>query len=162
MDTSSSNHNSSFNDPTWYFLAEYMLSELIVNDTLSEANIKRVLFQIIWELGIPPEHITHIESTWSGFVREAIAHLYQSGSCSHMYLRLFCQKKALDYVLPGENSSLFRLNQTSEAPQIIRQSSPEVKGGWGYFLVERGGTAEVNFPEKGCNWVDLYLYREGK
>lgn len=162
MYTSNGKHNSNFIDPTWCFLAEYKLSELMVDDTLSEEHIARLLFQIIWELGIPGEHIINIERTWSGFVREAIAHLDQSGSGAPVYIRLFCQKKALNKALSVKHHSQFSVDKAVESTKMIHHFDPEIYGGWGYFLIERSGGFAPGSSTSTYNLVDLYLYKEGK
>ena len=162
MQISNENQNTRFNDPVWYFLAEYPLSELIVAMNTRGELTSKFVHQTFRDLGIPPEHINSIEKTLLGFVKDAMVHLDQERSDLPVYIRLFCHKKTVDDVISLESSSQLNAGQTIETPHIIHHSNPEINGGWGYFLVERGGCFQPGSSMNACNWVDLYLYKEGE
>jgi hypothetical protein len=48
-----------------------------------------------------------------------------------------------------------------EHVSIKNQSSTIINGGWGYFIIERSGD-HAGSPERSCQLIDLYLYKEGE
>jgi hypothetical protein len=120
------------------------------------------LFQEVKELGLPPECVENIEITLAGFAKEALAHFKQGKVELPGRIRVYCQNKIIDDANSARaNSRPYHAEQSVEHLQMIYQSSA-IKGGWGYFLIERGGNVPVDSLEGSRNTIDLYLYKEGK
>ncbi len=162
MDTPNANHHSSLNDPVWYFLAEYPLRELKVDRDIRAELAASSLFQTIRDLGIPAEHLNSIEFTLIGFAHKAMAHPHQGGLKFPLYLRLYCQKKAVDELILMKPLHHLTLEQPFESSPCIPHPDTERNGGWGYFLVERSAGFVPSASTRIYNLVDLYLYKEGE
>jgi hypothetical protein len=160
MQTTNDNLNSRTTDREWRFLGEYPLNELMIE--MDNRDRTSALFQTIRDMGINPEYLSNIESKLIGFAKEAMAHLNQGGPESPVYIRLFYQKKTIEDVNSAKSSSQFNAELTIGPKQIIHQSDTGINGGWGYFLIERGGGFPSGSSVSTCNWIDLYLYQEGE
>jgi len=156
------NQNFGSDDSIWYFLAEFSLSEFLLDRDRSDELTVGVLRQVVQELGILPECVENIEMTLAGFATEALVRFQQGGLELPGRVRLFCQKKIIDDVNSG--SAAARPNHTEqvmEHAQMILDSSTKMNGGWGYFLIKRGSNVSTGSPTRSWNSVDLYLYKEG-
>jgi hypothetical protein len=162
MQTTTNNANSRTTIPEWYFLGEYPLNELMIEmDNRDKPNTSR-LEQTIRDMGIHPEFLSSIESKLIRFAKEAVAHLKQGSSEPPVYIRLFYQKKMIEGGNSTKSSSQFTAKHTSESSHIIHQSDTKTIGGWGYFLIQRGGDFPIGSSVSSCNWIDLYFYKEGE
>jgi len=162
MQNPKDNQNSRPNDPVWHLLAEYPLSEFILDQDTGDEPTAGLLFQTMRELGIPPEYLENIEMTLTGFAKEAMAHFNQDRLDSPVYIRVFCQKKTIAEVNSVRTSSHLNAEPTTEPTQINRHSDTKMNGGWGYFLIERGGVFTPGSSVSTYNLIDLHLYKEGE
>jgi hypothetical protein len=129
------------NDPIWYFIAEYSLNEVARDENLEPGLMAGSLYQTIRDLGVPTDCLSKIEGTITGTAREAMSHINYSSPNLPVHIRLFCQRKTID----GE-----------------RHFGDQMKGGWGYFLIEKGRDIPASSHEKSYCVAELYLYREGE
>ncbi|MGE5221970.1 MAG: hypothetical protein ACM3PY_06010 [Omnitrophica WOR_2 bacterium] len=149
------------NNPQWYFLAEFLLGDGL-GDAATGELADRLLFQLLRDLGIPPECLKKIEATMTGFTREAIGQSSQGSYPSLVHLRLFCQRKIIENFYLANTSSRPDVKQPLEVARDSYGSETKSNGGWGYFLVERGGDFRGASAERPHHSIDLYLYREGE
>ena len=134
MGTSNANKHGRSNDPVWQLLAEYTLSEFLSDHDGGDGLAAGLLDQTKQELGLPPERAENIEMTLTRFARKAVARFKQRRFELPVRIRVFCQKMKVD---------------------------EKIKGGWGYFLIERTeGSSDSPFV-RSQYFVDLYIYREG-
>ncbi len=124
--------NDRSDDPLWYYLAEFSLSEFLSDHDRRDELAAGLLFQAVRELSMPPECVENIEMTLAEFAREALEHFKQGGLEISGRICVFCQKKVI------------------------------TNGGWGYFLIERGSSSSPGSTRLSRNSVDLYLYEEGE
>ncbi len=162
MKTSRQHHDLSINDPAWDFLAEFPLNELLVDMDLRDSAEAGLLYQTVKGLGVRVELLDIIEGKLTVFAARAVAQLNQRRFKASTFVRLFCQKQAIaDENLP-KPAIQFKPEAGPNPSRIIIRSAPEINGGWGYFLVERGGSSQPETMAATNNWIDLYLYKEGK
>lgn len=160
MKTSKDNQDYEFNDPEWYFLAEYPLDKLPAD--LEDRPEAGLLFQTITGLGMDPELLNNIERMLIGLVREVMEQRNYGRYEPPPNIRLFLQKKTVDGATLFKSTIQFEAKQTKNSTQIIHHSGPVINGGWGYFLVERGGRFQPSSPRNAYCEVDLYIYKEGE
>jgi len=162
MQTSNSDQNISVNNTVFYLLGEYPLGEFMSVDGEADELTAGFLDQPFRELGIQPETIENIEMTLAGFAKEALVHNKQTGSELPWRIRVFCQKKMVKDSNSVTTSRLFNAEQAMEQAQIIHPSGTKIIGGWGYFLIERGGRFAAGSSTPPRHWIDIYLYKEGE
>jgi hypothetical protein len=140
MQIENDNQKVRYDNPTWRLIADCSLGEATSDGKgAAELNI-RLLFQAMRELGVPPECLNRIEGTITEItrVRGEIESPHLTGSPVNIYL--FCDKRTTDNV---------------------HHSEERMKGGWGYYVIERGS----DFPGTSCQEhhrvIELYLYKEG-
>jgi hypothetical protein len=150
------------NKPSWYFLGEYSLSELMPDQDEGDKIAPGLLCQTMRELGIPPECIEYFERTLIRFARESLAHFRRERSGQPGRVRVFCQEKMIGDASSENTSNLYNFGQTLEHERGIRHSSLKMKGGWGFFFVERGENIQEGISASSVILIDLYLYKEGE
>jgi hypothetical protein len=161
MKKSNASQNLTSSDSVWYLLAESSLIEFMSEiDRGDELKAGR-LFQERQKLDIPPSSVEKIERTLKEFVREALVHYKQSKLELPGRIRVFCQIKLIDRLTSAKSEPCYP-EQNMEQVQMIHHPSTRIDGGWGYFLIERGGDFQPGSSVSTCNWIDLYLYREGE
>ncbi len=153
MYTVNANQESGKKDTVWIFLAEYSLDELL---WLVDGRWEPVAGLLFQDLGIPQEYLNPIIRTLADFALQAMLHAYPGTALA---IRIFCQEKILMVEIPAKT---MRPIPTIAGSKINLQPDPNMSGGWGYFLVERGADFPEGQPENSPNLIDLYLYREGK
>ena len=160
ISASCNNQNSNPNDPEWHFLGEYPLKGLEVKVEIRDEPNDGMLFKTIRDLGIGAELIDSIERKLIGYISGAIT-LHNEGRIeTTATIRLFCQKETVEDGDLLKSSSQLMENQATKNSYKIRQSDPAANGGWGYFLVKRGGDPN---PASSVNTdirIDLFLYQE--
>ncbi len=163
MQISSANPSSRLNDPAWYFLAEILLSEFLPDHDRRDERTAGLLFQTVRELGIPPECVENIETALLEFAEGAPVHFKQGGLESRGQIRIFCQKKMIRNA-SSERPTLIPdcAEQALEHARRIFDFGAQMNGGWGYFLIKRGGNVSTGSSVSSWNSVDLYLYKEGE
>lgn len=161
MKTTIDNPYSKTTDPEWRFLGEYPLNELMKEMDNQEWTNTSLLFRTISAMGIHPELLSNIESELMRFVKEGGAQLNKGRYQAPAYVRLFCQKKTMEGINSAKSSSQLNAELTSIPNQIIHQTDAGINGGWGCFLIKRGGNDSEDASPSSNYFVDLYLYREG-
>ena len=162
MQISNANHDLRSDDPVWYFLSEFSLSEFMSDYDRRNELTAGFLTQTVRGLGISPECVENIEMKLTGFTKDALAHFKQGRLESPGRIRVFCQKKAIDDANSTKTSGPYNTEQAMEHAQIIHHSGTKMNGGWGYFLIERGGNVSAGSCVSSWNSVDVYLYKEGE
>jgi len=135
MQTSSKRQESSPKDLLWSLLGEYSLREFLLDTERVDKIDVGKLSEMVRELAIPVECVDNIEKTLRNFTREALVHFKQGRSELHGRIRIFCQKKMID---------------------------EKIKGGWGYFVIERSRDSVTSEGMDSHNFIDLYFYEEGE
>jgi hypothetical protein len=162
MKKSNASQNLTSSDSVWYLFAESSLIEFMSEiDRGDELKAGR-LFQERQKLDIPPSSVEKIERTLKEFVREALVHYKQSKLELTGRIRVFCQIKLIDAANSAHTSELCQTEQNMEQVQMIHHPCTRMDGGWGYFLIERGGDFQPGSSVSTGNWIDLYLYKEGE
>jgi len=162
MQTENDNQNIGFNNPEWYFLAEYPLNEFKLDMDTAGVTGTRWPFQSINDLCVDPALLFNIKGKLFGIARDTIAQFHAGCTESPVFVRFFCQKKILDGVNSAKSLNQFTAEETHEPAQGIRHQNGKVNGGWGYFLVERGGVSRPGASGNTHYCVDVYLYKEGE
>lgn len=153
--------NYRWDDPLWFLLAEFSLSELFPDHEREELTAGR-LSQTLRALGMPPECMEKLEKSLAGLAQGAGGHFRPVGPVlSAGGVRIFCQRKIIDNRRRAA-SQLDPAGQAVEPTPGRLDSVIKLSGGWGYFLIERGGVVIPGFPLSPESSVDLYLYREGE
>jgi hypothetical protein len=67
----------------------------------------------------------------------------------------------IDTAGSAHTARLYATEQGMEPAQKIHPSGMKMSGGWGCFLVKRGGNVSREASPSSDYCVDLYLYREG-
>jgi hypothetical protein len=148
--------------PFWYFLGEYSLSESMPYHENGDELAPGLLCQTMRELGMPPEFVEYIESTLIWFARKSPAHFRRERSGQPGRIRVFCQKKMIGDASSENTSNLYNFEQALEHERGTRHSGLKMKGGWGFFFVERGENIQEGVSTCSVLLIDLYLYKEGE
>jgi hypothetical protein len=135
MQTPNANQSVIPNNPVWYLLAEYSLSEFLSDLNTGNKPMAGLLFKKLRDLCVSPEYVENIEMLLMGFVKEALEHFKGGRLDLPGRIRIFCQRKMI---------------------------AEEIHGGWGYFLIEREHNVSTGSSVSSWNSVDLYLYKEGE
>jgi hypothetical protein len=120
-------------DLVWYALAEFSLSQFISGYEGKDELAAKLLFQAAQELGIPPEYIEEIQKSLESSVKGALVDIKHGRPELPGRIRVFYQN---------------------------RMKNQEMKGGWGYFLIERTGDSSADTPGDPPHFIDLYLYQD--
>lgn len=120
-----------------------------------------LLFQTMRKLGLPVEDLENINMTLTGFAQGALVQFGQGSLELPGRIRVFCQQKMIDAANAAQTSRFYNAQQVMEHAQIIPHSVTKMNGGWGYFLIKRGGIVSDDASLSSRDFVDLYLYREG-
>jgi hypothetical protein len=143
-------------DSQWYLLVEYPLSVFLLDRNRRDDCMAGILFQSLSKLGVPPECGADIRMMLAEFADEVGEHTKQGRWNLPGWVRVFCQRKMIDGEQLGHTEQAAKI-----APEILGLGM-KIKGGLGFFLIEKGGTASPGFQEDPENLVDVYLYREGE
>jgi hypothetical protein len=133
MQTPNTKKESRSKDSTWYLLGEYSLRELLLDLEKGNKIAAGMLPEMVRELAIPMDVVDNIGITLRSFAREALVHFKQPNLESAGRMRIFCQKK------------------------MINQ---EMKGGWGYFVIERSRDASSSDSTEFQRLIDVFFYEE--
>jgi hypothetical protein len=117
----------------WYLLGDYPLSIFLLDKEKGDQGLPRLLTQTIQGGGLPAGCLQNIEWMLKNVIMEALSH-YKSGLTDlPARIRIFIQMKMI---------------------------SQEMKGGLGYFVIERSRDASSSdCTEPFC---DFYIYEEGE
>jgi len=160
MAVTNDNHNSNLTDTEWYFLGEYPLKVLGVDGEIQDRSEDGILIETIRDLGIGAELIDNIERKLIGFAGGAMAQLDQECFERPATIRLFCQKKMVEDRKSMKSLSQLKEKLTIKYSHNIHQSDPAFNGGWGYFLVKRGGGPNPAYSVNTNIRIDLFIYKE--
>ncbi len=155
-------NKASSTDSDWEFLGEYSLSEFLVDMDMRDRAELGLLFQAVKALAIKPELVDIIENKLAMFASQAPGKLDQRRFDAPTFVRIFCHKDNRREEISVEPSNDTATRRAIPSTQIIDRSDPDIKGGWGYFLIERGGGFAPNSIVNTYNLIDLYLYKEGE
>ena len=162
MQSLNTSQDLSTNDSAWFFLAEYSLSKFLFRQNKKDERASVSLFQAVQELGIPPECAANIEIMLKRYAEEASVHFEHGKEESAGLIRIFCQKKRVADPDALKTSMPYLAEPGMERAPAVPYSNPKMNGGWGYFLIERGGNPSNGSSVSSRNSIDLYLYREGE
>jgi hypothetical protein len=158
----SADQKSRSEDPAWYCLAEFSLSEFVSDQDRRGELTTKLLFQTVREVGLPPECVENIDMTLTGLANEAMAHFKQGSAELPGRIRVFCREKMTAEASSPEASMSCHAEPGMDHSLAIPHPGTKMEGGWGYFLIERGGNLAAGFSASSWNLIDLYLYKEGK
>jgi hypothetical protein len=116
----------------WYLLGDYPLSIFLPFSEKDELGAGKLLSHAIQEWGLPGECVQNIERIGKDILVEALSHRKSKRSDLPGRIRVFIQMKKI---------------------------GQEIKGGWGYFVIEPSrDTSSGNCLEP---LYDIYIYEEG-
>ena len=122
-------------------MGDFSLGEATSDEVMTAELTAGMLFQAIRELGLPPEHIERIAGTITAIVREGDSRFNHCSPGLPARICLFCNRKGMD---------------------SVHQPGDQMKGGWGYYVIEQGRDF-LHIPwQEPCRELELYLYREGE
>ncbi len=156
------NHKLGSEDPIWCFLAEFSLGEFMSDHDRRDDLTAKLLFQTVRELGISPDCVENIEMTLTGFAKEALVHFKPGAVEVPERIRVFCQKKMIASANLAKTSVPYYAEPGMKHAPAITYPGSKINGGWGYFLIERGGNLSAGSCVRSWNSIDLYLYKEGE
>jgi hypothetical protein len=162
MQTSGAKENFKSDDPAWVLLAELSSGDLLSDHDRRDRPTAGFLFQVVQELGIPLECVENIAMLLTEFAKESPVRYKQDGLEFPGRIRIFCQKKIIDDANVGRTTlQAYRNEQAREHSPMILDFGTKMNGGWGCFLIKRGGDVSDDASPSPHLLVDLYLYREG-
>jgi len=162
VQTSNGRQHIRSNHLEWYLLAEYALSEMMPDNGKRDELTAGFLYRPFRALGIPPECIESIEMTLTGFANEALVPFKQGRPEQPGSIRVFCPKKIIADADSAKTLVPYYAEPGMEQAPAIPYPGTNMNGGWGYFLIERGGNLSADSSVSSWNSIDLYLYKEGE
>jgi hypothetical protein len=139
MQTANNNPKIEQDDSIWDSIAEYPLSGFSVSPGLIPDATLESFFQIMRELGLPAECFNRIVGTLKETAIRTRCHFEPGNPDAPVHIGLFCQRKTIKAILQSRNRK---------------------EGGWGYYVIERGGDLPVSSQEEYDCRLELYLYKE--
>jgi hypothetical protein len=124
-------------DPVWYSFADYSLGKDALDEDLEAMLASGSVIQTMKESGLPPECLKRIVRT----IREAARNFLHRVPNAPVHIRLFYQR----------NTAAF-----------LSHSEKRREGGWGFFIIQRGGDHPSVIRNEPYPIIELYIYREGK
>lgn len=162
MQTSNVKRNFSSDDPGWVLLAELLFSDFSSEHDRIDEPAAGYLLQTVREMGMPLECVENIAVLVTEFTKESPEHYKQEGMEFPAQIRIYCQKKLIEDASAGRATSRpYHTEQAMEDSPMMLDFGTKMNGGWGCFLIKRGGTASDDTSLSSPHIVDLYLYREG-
>ena len=144
------------------FVAELLISEVTLAESLEAGFSIEMPCHITRELGLPPETIKKVEGTIIETVREAMDQLDIEQPNLLFEVRFYYSKKVAHVLSQMKSSKPGSSERSMELVQEFTQSKIPLNGGWGYFLVERGKDSLENSNLGSRQVIELYLYKEGE
>ena len=161
METSNTKQDFRSDDPVWVLLAELSVRDFWSDHERRDEPTTGYLLQTVRELGMPLECMENIAMLVTEFVKESPVHYKQEGSEISARIRIFCQKKIVDGVNAARATSRpCHTEQTMHHSPMILDFGTKMNGGWGCFLIKKGGNVSNDASLSSHPLVDLYLYRE--
>ncbi len=152
----------SADDQGWVFLVEHSINDFTVANERGDDGTAGSLLPTVRDLGIPPECLKKMVRTLIEFAGQMIVPFNQGKAEYPLVIRLFCQKKLKDETRSEKTSRHLDTDHDKDHASFIHHPGSKMNGGWGYFLIERGGDVSASGSETSQKTVDLYLYKEGK
>jgi hypothetical protein len=115
------------------------------------------------ELDMPLECVENIAKLVTQFVKDSPVQHKHKGLEFRARIRIFCQQKIInDADAARATLRPYHTEQAMEHSPLLLDIGTKMNGGWGYFLIERGGgNSSTGLSVGSWNSVDLYLYKEG-
>jgi hypothetical protein len=107
------------------------------------------------------ENLESIDQMLAGFAAEALTHFKPGNPDLPGRIRVFCQQKMIETANSVRTARLYTAEQAMEPEPEIHPSGTKMNGGWGCFLIKRGGSDSEAASPRPQYFVDLYLYSEG-
>ena len=162
MKTSNAKQNFSSDDPVWVLLADLSFRDFLSDPERGGEPTAGYLLQTMRELGMPLECVENIAMLVTEFARELPVRYQHEGLEFPGRIRIFCQKKIIDDTNAAHATSRpYPTEQAMEHSPMILDFGTKMNGGWGSFLIKRGGNVSYDASLSAYYSVDLYLYREG-
>ena len=150
-------------DSEWYLLTEWPLSEFLSDLDQKDVLSTRLLFQAVRRLVMPSGCVEKIEMTLAEFAKEDWGRRKPGERGGLGQVRVFCQRKIIDAERSGYASlQPHSAGQATEQAPMLFNLEKKLNGGWGFFLIERGGIHSPGFAARMGDSVDVYLYKEGE
>lgn len=159
MHTSETNRKSKSADPEWHLLFVFSIQDLLTDIDQKSETATISLFRFLNYLGVSPDFVENIPKTIAGFAKKAEMHDEQERRKTPEQIRIFCQKKLLNEVIPMDFPMDNRNNLAIEQTQNFSNIMANRLGGWGYFIIER---SEKNLSSSANRhtFLDLFIYKE--
>ena len=141
MQANNNHPKNNKDNPAWYFIAEFLLEEVNFDEFLGTELTAGSFYQAMLNRGIPPQYIKQIKGTIAKTIRGL------SGSFNHnmpdlpIRICVFSNEKTMDR---------------------LPHSDGQMNGGWGYYMIERGGDFQNPACQEHLRVMELYLYKEGE
>jgi len=162
MQTSNAKQNFRSDDPVWVLLAEFSLGDFLSDHDRRDKSTAGYLFQTVRELGMPLACVENIAMLVTEFAKDSPVHHKHEGLEFPPRIRIFCQKKIIEDANAARATSRpYHTEQAMEHSPLILDFGTKMNGGWGCFLIKRGGNVSDDASLRSDHFVDLYLYREG-
>ena len=111
---------------------------------------------------MPLECVENIAILVAEFTKESPVLDKQEGLKFPAQIRIFCQKKIIDDANAARTTPRpYHTEQAMEHSPMMLDFGTKISGGWGCFLLKRGGHVSDDASLHSDHFVDLYLYREG-
>ena len=151
--------NSSPADSKWRFLIAFPLADFLSDRNRRCDLAEGFFFHALIKLDIPPGCIADIERTLADFAGGIRNNFQQDGRDFPGQVRVFCQRKST-----GGLTALqpYPLDHQKQNALVFPGLNRKINGGWGFFLIARGGDVASDAHQHSANLVDVYLYKEGE
>jgi hypothetical protein len=141
MSTPSDYQENKYDHSGWVLIAQHLLREDSHDEVSGAKSIAGSLFQALRALGFAPEAFEKLEDAITGIIRTTRRQSHHGSKPElPVQIRLFCQRVLLDSLSNYEKQLL---------------------GGWGYYIIERGGDPLGAVCDQYHRIVEFYIYREG-
>jgi hypothetical protein len=151
--------NSRHADPKWRLLIEFPLAVFLSERSRNHDPAAGLLFQALCKLDISSECVADIERSLVDFAAHIWRHFQGGEHDVPGQVRIFYQRKRI-----GGHAALqpYPLDHRIQNALVVPGLNRKTNGGWGFFLIARGGDVASHGPQNPANLVDVYLYREGE
>lgn len=161
MPTSNAKRDFRSEDLVWVFLAELSVRDFLSDHDGRDESTAGYLFQTVRELGMPLACVENIAMLVTELTKESPAHDKREGLEFTARIRIFCEKKIIDDANAASTTSRpYQTEPAMEHSPMILDFDTKMHGGWGCFLIKRGGSVSNDASLRSDHFVDLYLYRE--
>jgi hypothetical protein len=150
--------NSRHADPKWRLLIEFPLAAFLSECGRNDDPAAGFIFQALTNLDISSECIADIERSLVDFAAQIWSRFQRDKQDLSGQVRVYCQRSII-----GGHAALqpYPLDQRVQNALVIPGLNRKTNGGWGFFMIARGGEIAPHGPQPPANLVDVYLYREG-